>query len=221
MFSRVGVALAFAAGLVSLSTPAVAADYLPSGVQTNVSLSTVTNGGWSLCYSGTYGSFGASLANIASGCSGTNMMLAGRATGSDTLLVLAQALETDVMFDTGTGNVTHNANGVEWYFNNSYSWGFANGGQTVYRFSCDTNDSSGEPGGATRLCWHTGGGMLQGGWRAGNNIWLNESTAFERLVFTFNGSAVPEPSTWAMMLLGFAGIGVAVRRSRKRMAALA
>lgn len=27
--------------------------------------------------------------------------------------------------------------------------------------------------------------------------------------------AVPEPSTWAMMLLGFAGIGMAVRRQRK------
>ena len=25
---------------------------------------------------------------------------------------------------------------------------------------------------------------------------------------------LPEPTTWAMMLLGFAGIGVAVRRSR-------
>jgi hypothetical protein len=28
-------------------------------------------------------------------------------------------------------------------------------------------------------------------------------------------AAVPEPATWAMMLLGFAGIGFAVRRSRK------
>jgi hypothetical protein len=30
------------------------------------------------------------------------------------------------------------------------------------------------------------------------------------------GTAVPEPSTWAMMLLGFAGLGFAgYRRSRK------
>ncbi len=27
--------------------------------------------------------------------------------------------------------------------------------------------------------------------------------------------AVPEPATWAMMLLGFAGIGVSLRRRRK------
>ena len=72
MFSRVGVAAAFAAGLVSLSTPAAAADYLPSGVQTNVLLSTVLNGGWSLCYSGTYDQSGASIAGIAAGCTGTN-----------------------------------------------------------------------------------------------------------------------------------------------------
>jgi hypothetical protein len=208
-------ASAIASGLIAISTPAAAADYLPTGVQTNVSISTVLNGGWSQCFSTTYGSFGASLSGIASACTGSNMMLAARATGSDTLLLLAQALESDVMFDTGTGNVTHNANGVEWYFNDSYSWGFANGGQTVFRTSCDTNDSSGEAGGATRLCWHTSGGTLQGGWRAGDNIWLNDSSAFERLVFTFNGAAVPEPSTWAMMLLGFGGIGFAMRRRRK------
>jgi hypothetical protein len=32
--------------------------------------------------------------------------------------------------------------------------------------------------------------------------------------------SVPEPATWAMMLLGFAGVGVAMRRSRKANAAL-
>ncbi len=31
-----------------------------------------------------------------------------------------------------------------------------------------------------------------------------------------NGGAVPEPATWAMMLLGFGGIGIAVRRSAKQ-----
>ena len=34
-------------------------------------------------------------------------------------------------------------------------------------------------------------------------------------------SAVPEPSTWAMMLLGFAGIGLMTYRRRKGMAGLA
>ena len=34
------------------------------------------------------------------------------------------------------------------------------------------------------------------------------------------GGAVPEPSTWAMMLLGFAGLGFAGHRSTRRAAAI-
>ena len=33
--------------------------------------------------------------------------------------------------------------------------------------------------------------------------------------------AVPEPSTWAMMLIGFGGLGVAAYRSRRKAAAAA
>ncbi len=35
-------------------------------------------------------------------------------------------------------------------------------------------------------------------------------------VFSLTGSAVPEPSTWAMMLLGFAGLGYASLRQRRK-----
>jgi PEP-CTERM motif len=35
------------------------------------------------------------------------------------------------------------------------------------------------------------------------------------------GVATPEPSTWAMMLLGFAGLGFAFRRQSRRRASLA
>jgi hypothetical protein len=37
------------------------------------------------------------------------------------------------------------------------------------------------------------------------------------LVVASVAGGVPEPGTWAMMLLGFAGIGMAVRRSRRSM----
>jgi hypothetical protein len=45
---------------------------------------------------------------------------------------------------------------------------------------------------------------------------------FEVKQLSFNAvtGAVPEPGTWAMMLLGFAGIGTAVRRSRRKNGAL-
>ena len=38
---------------------------------------------------------------------------------------------------------------------------------------------------------------------------------------TANNGAVPEPSTWAMMLMGFGAIGVALRRRRSTNLALA
>ena len=37
----------------------------------------------------------------------------------------------------------------------------------------------------------------------------------------FTGSAVPEPATWAMMILGFGAAGAAMRNNRRRQAALA
>ncbi len=39
--------------------------------------------------------------------------------------------------------------------------------------------------------------------------------------FTFTATDVPEPSTWAMMLLGFAGLGFAGYRASRRTAAAA
>ena len=45
----------------------------------------------------------------------------------------------------------------------------------------------------------------------GNDPSIN---AFEVSNFTV-GSAVPEPATWAMMLIGFGGIGFSMRRRRR------
>jgi hypothetical protein len=42
----------------------------------------------------------------------------------------------------------------------------------------------------------------------------NQANAGPELVTV--GSSVPEPSTWVMMLLGFAGLGFAFRQSRRR-----
>ena len=207
--------IASAATLIvaAVAAPANAASYLPTGPQTNVAVSTVTGGGWSLCLSESYGTYGTSISSTLAGCTGSRLMLAGRETGSSTLLLLAQAATADVIFDTGTGgNSTHNANGTDWYFSNGWSWGFAPQGVGVFRTSCDASGvfNSNSAGAAERLCWHTGGGALQGGWRVGTNTFLNNSSNFERQIYSFNG--VPEASTWVMLIAGFGMVGGAARR---------
>ena len=89
-------------------------------------------------------------------------------------------LKPDVLFDTGTGNRPHDANGVGWYFNPSHSWGFAPQGAAIDRDSCDVEDGSAAD---QRLCWNTVSGGLDPGYRCGADKDLNTSTTFERLVF--------------------------------------
>src|SRR5258708_40019473 len=114
------------------------------------------------------------------------LMMAGRLKGSNTPQVAAYAPRADVMFETFTGNIPHNANGVGWYFDSAYSWGFAPEGDAITRNSCDTQASSLNASGLDgdkRLCWHTTGGSIQGGWRCGKNDNLNGDFTFERLLF--------------------------------------
>lgn len=95
------------------------------------------------------------------------MMLAARATGSETLDLLAAAPSADVLFDTGQNHdVTHDANGAGWYFNDSYSWGFAKQGDAVAKSSCDVGSVNPE----LRLCWHTSAGNMLFGWRDGRDL---------------------------------------------------
>jgi hypothetical protein len=158
--------------------------YWQSGVQQNVPLASLT--GWTQCFIDLYSDGATSLSTILAGCNQSKLLLACRPTGSQTLQLVAMAAKVDITFDTGTGNVTHNANGVEWYYNNSSSWGFAPGGDPVSRTSCDTQASSINAAGVDgdkRLCWHTGGGNINGGWRCGTNDLLNASGAYERLIF--------------------------------------
>lgn len=159
--------------------------YTFSGVAQNVPIASLV--GWTQCYLDLYGNGGASLDSIQTQCTGSQLMLACRAKGSSTLQLAAYAPRADVLFDTGSGDTPHNANGVGWYFNNAISWGFAPQGDAIARDTCDTQDSSIGSGGVDgdkRLCWHTFSNMLDGGWRCGKNDLLNASNQYERLIFS-------------------------------------
>jgi hypothetical protein len=203
---KIFLATASAAAALFASTGA-SATYLPVGPQTNVALSTVTGGGWSLCYSAPMSTFlGTSASSALSACTGDLIMLAGRETGSGTLLALAETTKVDAFFNTGiNANATHLSNGTEWYNADNFSWGFAPGGQTVSKNQCDTVSGSG------RICLHTIASF--GGYRINDILALNNSNAYEKLVFSASSApAVPEPATWALMLTGFGLAGVALRR---------
>ena len=54
-----------------------------------------------------------------------------------------------------------------------------------------------------------------------NTITLSDGAGSSNAqIFAAGTPGVPEPATWAMMLMGFGGIGMAMRRSRRRNAAL-
>lgn len=176
---RIVLATAAAALGMALGAPPAQADpppYYPVGPQTAVPVSSL--GGWSLCFSGLYDGT-ASLSSILADCDGSYLMLAGRATGSSTITLLATAPREDVLFDTGDNRATtHSANGTNWYYSANRSMGFAPAGAAVDKYSCDVSG----PSDPLRLCWHVSAGALFGGYRLGTLI-LNYSSAYERLIY--------------------------------------
>jgi hypothetical protein len=197
-------------GLAMASAPAMAA-YLPVGPQKDVPLATVLGGGWSLCYQATMGTpFGNSAADTLTGCgAGSLVMLAGRQTGADTLLVLAQTTKADAFADTGAADngIFTTSNGADWFYADRWSWGFKPVDAPFQKFSCSffPPDAS--------MCVHTFD--FVGGFSINTIADLNEAEDYEKLVFVFSGNgggAIPEPATWAMLIAGFGLTGLALRR---------
>ena len=154
---------------------------------------------------------------VLSDCPGSRLMLSCRETDSSTLMLLAQGNRSDVTFDTGNNtDATHEANGVGWYFNDSgapFSWGFVRAGDGVNKSPCDSRALGDED----RLCWHIDNNNA-GGYRCGENILLNNSTEFERIVYMPSPVVTPIPtlSQWGLIamavVLGIVGFMVIRRR---------
>ncbi|HVY56045.1 MAG TPA: IPTL-CTERM sorting domain-containing protein [Thermodesulfobacteriota bacterium] len=193
--------------------------YAPFGPQTNVPIQTVTGGGWTECYRDTY-NIQINPGTVLSQCTGNLLILSCLPTGSDTLTLLAAGERTDVTFDTGDNeDVTHIANGVGWYFNNTglQSWGFVKAGDSVDKDNCDVDTSGAND---ERLCWH----LNVGGYRCGETMELNSSSSFERIVYTANGTLpgpsnpIPTLSEWSLIImagaLGIIGLIISARRRK-------
>jgi hypothetical protein len=152
-----------------------------SGVQQNLPVSSLS--GWTACWRGTYDQSQPPVAEILAACPGAELLTGCMPNGSDTLTLAAMAPRADVLYDCGTDQAcVHSANGVGWYFNDSYSWGFAPDGLGVYRVSCDYNDGT-QVAPELRMCWHTGSGNINTGYRCGDNQ-LNFDAGWTRVVYT-------------------------------------
>lgn len=134
--------------------------------------------GWTTCFTGTYDQNSPTVASVLAACNKANLMLACRPVGAANFTLLAHAPRVDVITDTGMSNTPTNSNGSGWYFNDSWSWGFAKEGDPIVRTSCDVAS----PNPTLRLCWHTNVGSMQGGWRCGSSTDLNSDPTWERMV---------------------------------------
>jgi hypothetical protein len=153
-----------------------------SGVVLNFDPTSLSNN-WSLCYNGTYDialnqSLLTSILNV---CNKGNLMLGCRPVGTNLLTVAAMGLRADVLYNCNNAvNCTHVANGVGWYYSDSYSWGFVNGTDSVTRGSCDTATTNSN----YRLCWHTS--SSDGGYRCGTTTSLNSNNGYVRVIYHAN-----------------------------------
>ena len=206
--------LAAALGLLSAASP-LRAEYMPVGPQHDVSLSTILDGGWTQCYAAPFGTpVGNSAERVLSSCTGTYLMMGGRATGASSFLLLAAGKSSDITTNTGVGtSATHTVNGAEWYFGSNWSWGFAPLGASVSLSSCDIAS------GSDRFCLHTLD--WTGGYRIGDITGLNGSESYEKVFFqrdaldpTTPNTTTPEPATWTLMGAGLLAMAAAVRRKR-------
>ncbi|MFN3202856.1 MAG: MopE-related protein, partial [Bradymonadia bacterium] len=167
-----------------------------SGVQNDLVVAEVVAGGFDLCWNEPYeeaqtGIFGANevtqLPGVLQRCEGEVLMMACRRLDAETLSVAAMGERDEILevtpFATRVPNNIHN--GVNWYFNNDFYWGFAPAGARIDAFSCDRvfDEQSGQ-----RICWYTSNDTVRPGYRCGDEV-VNASGLWERMIFQRSGTA--------------------------------
>ncbi|XOV86967.1 MAG: PEP-CTERM sorting domain-containing protein [Pseudomonadota bacterium] len=171
---------------------------------------TAANDGWTAVYSGGYGTsfnYAAVLNGIAPG---SQVALASSSSTGSTTFDLFAATTLDVLQTITATNQTIFADGTYWYRNGS-STGFTPNAN-ISQSSADTiGIFSSSADSDLRLSWHGGATTAYGGWRSGNNAYLNADNTWQRYVLV---RSVPEPMTAALLGLGLLAAGIARRRTR-------
>lgn len=159
-------------------TPDCKSLWWAEGPQINVDQDNLV--GWELCWSGLYGGISGPLLDIlGEECTKDKLLVACRPVAASELTLLAMGERSAVTFNTGTGNVPYNHNGVGWYYSTTYSWGFALEGDPLQRSSCDVSNVNEQ----FRMCWHTTNDTIMGGYRCGESKGLNADNTWTRMVF--------------------------------------
>jgi hypothetical protein len=166
------------------------ADYYPTGIQQNVSEQTLIDNGWTKFYEQTYGTpIGQSTTAIRP--SGQYVILSAKVADSTTIL-LAAAAPTASVFTETVINTPQLLNGAYWYL--TLATPVPNEGSIGFAPTAVINQNSADFGtlGEQRLSWHLISNL--GGYRIGNITGLNDSTAYLKQVWTWNGPAAPAPA---------------------------
>ncbi|MCK6571151.1 thrombospondin type 3 repeat-containing protein [Myxococcota bacterium] len=165
-------------------------DFAPVGIMRDLDVGLLSD--WRICHQDGYDDSAITVAQLLAACNGDEVLLGCRPVGAERLQVAAGGARAEVFRDVGAGRVASTVhNGVQFYFDELSSIGFAPVGATIDRNSCDylaTSEWQGGIGGADdattpeRMCWHTNAGRLSSGFRCGGDVIFDGT--FERVVYT-------------------------------------
>ena len=208
------VVLSIAASSILFATPSQAAvigAYYPSGPQRNVPISTITSGGWTLCWSSLFSATD-SLANIESSCTGNNLLEAGGVVGASSYILAAAGERSSVLRLTSLNETTLN-NGTYWYYYKG-AGGMMGGGSMGFSPSSTISQNSADcyynganncgfpsvlvegqdPTVDLRMSWHTYSLSIIWGYRIGRLVGLSDG--YVRAIYQSNAmTSAPDSPT--------------------------
>ena len=149
-----------------------------SGIRHNQPEANLQLGGFTPCWSNRFDQSNDDIDDIRAACDGGVIVMACRPVGAPALTLAAMGDRDEVFRDVGDGAGAVNPhNGVDFYFDDDSSWGFAPAGSGVRRATCDTTATDADE----RLCWHTNQGRVGVGYRCGANYPNANGSDWERL----------------------------------------